>query len=251
MQRFETSRPFRVVSLAFVLVLLLSAGSAYVVFGDDHDVVVYACLTPGGQLRNVTTDGPPDCPSNNTLISWNQTGPQGDIGPQGPQGEEGEIGPQGTAGPQGEEGPEGPEGPKGDQGDPGTFSGTFESEDGAFSISVTNDGIALRGPDNEIVLDESSMLISNSVGEIEFDSFGNLKLKGFDVDVDGLFNVEVSAGNSLKMQGGTTASLSGGIVHIGCPVGGLPVARATDPVFVGPNEVVGSIVAGSPTVLAC
>lgn len=240
MQRLATSRGYRVVSLTFVLVLVLSAGSAYVVFGGNHDVVVYACLTPGGQLRNVTTDGPPNCPGNNTLISWNQTGPQGDIGPQGPQG------------PKGDEGKIGPEGP---EGDPGTFSGTFESEDKAFSISVTNDGISLSGPDNEIVLAHGSILISNSGGlaEIEFDSSGDITLKGVHVDVEGFGNVKVSAGNSLTMQAATNASLSGGLVSIGCASGGapFPVARATDPVSVNPISYSGSITAGTPTVFAC
>ena len=245
MRRFETSRPFRVVSLTFVLVLLLSAGSAYVVFGDNHDVVVYACLTPGGQLRDVTTDGPPDCAGNNTLISWNQTGPQGEIGPTGPQGEPG------PEGPEGDQGEPGPEGPKGDQGEPGTFSGTFVSANGDFSISVTDEGISLSGPYNEIVLNNNSMSMSNDLGEIEFDSLGRIRLKGFEVDVEGLNDVEVRAGNSLKLQAAANASLSGSIVNLGCPAGVSPVARVGDPVLVDPNGGAGAILGGSSTVLAC
>lgn len=241
MKRFATSRGYRIVSLAFALVLVISAGSAYVVFGGNHDVVVYACLTPGGQLGSVTTDGPPNCPGNNTLISWNQTGPQGETGPEGPEG------------PQGETGPEGPEGPEGDQGEPGTFSGIFESEDGEFSISVTNDGISLRGPSSEIVLDQTTMLISNSNGEIEIDSFGDITVKGFDVDIEGFGNVEVSSVGSLTMEAGGTASLGGSVTIIGCPVGGqpLPVARFSDSVFANPNTGQGTIMGGSTVVLAC
>jgi hypothetical protein len=95
---------------------MLLVGSAFVVSGSEHGVTYYACLNPGGQLNSVTTDGPPNCKGQSTLISWNQTGPEGTQGPVGPEGPQGEAGPVGPEGPQGETGPVGPEGPQGEQG---------------------------------------------------------------------------------------------------------------------------------------
>jgi hypothetical protein len=254
MQRFKTSRAFRIVSLAFVLVLVLSAGSAYVVFGSNHDEIVYACLTPGGQLKDVTIDGPPNCPGQNTLISWNQTGPVGPTGPAGdvgPEGPQGEPGPEGPEGPQGPQGPDGPEGPKGDRGDTGTFSGTFESDNGAFSISVTDAGIVLSGPDNEILLGNNSMSMSNSIAEITFDSTGDITLKAVEVDVEGLHSIELSSGGSLTIEAGAIATLNGALVQLGCSAGGSPIARTNDGVVVSTQSGLGTIVGGSSSVFAC
>lgn len=116
MHRIGRARDYRVVLMALALALVLSAGSAYVVFGDNHDVVIYGCLSPSGQLSSVTTEAPPDCPGQHALISWNQTGPEG---PQGPQGEPGEKGDAGPEGPQGPPGEPGEQGEKGDPGPPG------------------------------------------------------------------------------------------------------------------------------------
>jgi hypothetical protein len=227
MHRFARSRGYRVASLAFVIVLVVSAGTAFTVFGNNHDVVVYACLTPGGQLNSVSTDGPPACPGNNTLISWNQTGPQGPPGDEGPEGDEGPPGP------------------------PGTFSGTFVSENGDFSISVTDDGISLAGPDNEILLEQNSMVMSNSLGQITIDSLGRITVQGALFGVESFGNVGVSAANSLSLQAGTSASLTGSMVQLGCTSGVSPVARFSDNVQVDPNSGSGAITGGSTTVLAC
>ncbi|HEY7791402.1 MAG TPA: hypothetical protein VIC33_12855 [Vicinamibacterales bacterium] len=76
-----------------------------------------------GQIRII---GPNDrCDRNETLLTWNITGPQGPAGPQGltgAQGPQGAVGPQGAPGPQGAVGPQGltgPQGAVGPQGAPG------------------------------------------------------------------------------------------------------------------------------------
>jgi hypothetical protein len=150
-------------------------------------------------------------------------------------------------------GPPGPPGPEGEKGEPGTFSGTFESEDGEFSISVTNDGISLRGPFSEISLDQSTMMFSNSFGEIEINSSGDITMKGFDVEIEGFGNVEVSSGGTMTMESGGIASFGGSATIIGCPAAGqpLPVARFSDSVLVNPNTGQGTIMGGSTVVLAC
>lgn len=113
MGRIVESRGYRVVAMALGLVLLLSAGSAYLVFGSEDDITIYACLNPGGQLGSVTTAGPPSCKGESTLISWNQTGPQGLPGEKGDPGEPGAPGADGL------DGVDGAAGEKGDKGDTG------------------------------------------------------------------------------------------------------------------------------------
>jgi hypothetical protein len=101
-------------------VLPLAAGSL-VLFGiiayasiPDSNGVIYGCYKKsGGTLRVIDYPTQQCDPRAETLISWNQTGPQGPAGPQGP------VGPQGPAGPQGPEGPAGPAGPAGPQGPAG------------------------------------------------------------------------------------------------------------------------------------
>src|SRR6185437_7872726 len=86
--------------------------------GDPAPVTYYGCLK-NGNLSNVGTSTPDNCPGNGTVISWSQQGPQGvpgPAGPQGPQGNAGPQGPQGAAGPQGEQGPQGDTGPQGPAG---------------------------------------------------------------------------------------------------------------------------------------
>ncbi len=87
----------RVLTIAVVVTLAFAAGSAFVVYGSDSGDTYYGCLTRGGTLNKIAVNptDPPDCPGNQTLISWNQ---QGQPGPEGP------IGPQGEPGPQGEQG---------------------------------------------------------------------------------------------------------------------------------------------------
>ena len=77
--------------------------------------VIHGCRSTSkstfGTLRQITTG---TCTSNEVIVHWDITGPQGAPGPQGA------TGPQGAVGPQGPQGPEGPQGPQGEKGDPGT-----------------------------------------------------------------------------------------------------------------------------------
>jgi hypothetical protein len=60
---------------------------------------IEACVKDNGELRIVDTAG--DCKDQETLLSWNVTGP---VGPQGPEGPDGPEGPQGEQGPKGDPG---------------------------------------------------------------------------------------------------------------------------------------------------
>jgi hypothetical protein len=53
------------------------------------DGVIHGCYKGDGTLRVVDHDVA--CKTNETRLTWNQTGPQGPAGPQGPQGEPGSV----------------------------------------------------------------------------------------------------------------------------------------------------------------
>src|SRR5262249_4524752 len=67
---------------------------------------IYACVHDNGNLKAISTSAL-TCGHNETLLTWNQHGPQGLPGTQGPQGRPGAQGPQGLPGPPGPAGPAG------------------------------------------------------------------------------------------------------------------------------------------------
>ncbi len=136
--------------------LILGVALAMLVFSftwvmAQNDGVIYACMVNDGTIRIVSD--PAMCKKNETPLSWNIMGPQGDPGLacwdlngdgvadldedlnldgfwsaadcQGPQGETGPAGADGLPGPQGDVGPQGPAGadglpgPQGPQGEVG------------------------------------------------------------------------------------------------------------------------------------
>lgn len=91
MQWMRRARPVRWLITGVVLGSALTAAGAAVA----ASATITACANPSGVLR-LSTDG--TCSSNETTVTWNQTGPQG---PAGPQGSVGPPGPQGIQGPPG------------------------------------------------------------------------------------------------------------------------------------------------------
>jgi len=101
-------------------VALSAAGAIAYASVPDASGTFHGCFeadsgmdTPG-QLRVIDTSkagSAGNCTANETLISWSQTGPQGQPGP---------IGATGAQGAKGDTGEAGPQGAKGDKGDPGT-----------------------------------------------------------------------------------------------------------------------------------
>jgi hypothetical protein len=65
----------------------------------------YKTTTSPSTIKRIP--GSSTCPSGNSTLTWNQSGPRG---PQGPAGSQGPAGPQGPAGSQGPTGPQGPAG---------------------------------------------------------------------------------------------------------------------------------------------
>jgi hypothetical protein len=141
------------------LLLLFSIVLCLPVFAQEP-VNYTGCLTSSnGVLYRVQLGDEPlePCQPGDTVISWNQQGPQGEqgprggVGPVGPQGLTGAQGPQGLTGPQGATGSQGPtgatgpQGPVGPQGPPGESkphfglvgftAATFNGGQGVFSYT--------------------------------------------------------------------------------------------------------------------
>jgi hypothetical protein len=72
------------------------AGSLVTASADPTPVTFNACLA-GGVLFHVGASVP-SCPKGASVVSWSQTGPQGQPGPQGPAGAGGAQGPAGSQG---------------------------------------------------------------------------------------------------------------------------------------------------------
>ena len=107
----------RLVALAALAVGLAAAGIAYASIPDAAGII-HGCYAPSGAMSSGGTalkvvDSPYACPTGQTSLTWNQTGPQGPVGPAGPRGSTGPTGATGATGPSGPAGPTGPAGPAG------------------------------------------------------------------------------------------------------------------------------------------
>jgi hypothetical protein len=96
-------------------------------------------------------------------------------------------------------------------------SNTLTSPNGAFTLSVDDTGIVMKGQGSSVELTPA--------------------------------RVQISA-PTVSIQGAAAISLQGGIVNLGCSGGGRPVARVGDMASGAPggNTI---LPPGSPTVLAC
>jgi hypothetical protein len=125
--------PSRRTILAFAAGALSAAavgvGTAAYAFGGTD--VVSACYAPtSGALYVIGRDGTQkECKVGSYPIAWNVEGPQGPQGPQGPA---------------------------------GTFSGSFRSPNGLYSLSVTDSGITLAGPSASVNVGASSVSVQGA-----------------------------------------------------------------------------------------
>jgi hypothetical protein len=77
---------------ASVVAIGLATSAVVLAAIPDTSGVFHGCYkTNGGSLR-VIDDASQTCATNETAITWNQTGPQGPVGPTGPQGPAGANG---------------------------------------------------------------------------------------------------------------------------------------------------------------
>jgi hypothetical protein len=123
-------------AIAYVLGVLtagggFAVGAAWAGHAAAVDNTIHACVQKGtGTLYQQTAAG--GCKPGDTTLEWSITGPQGIQGIQGSQG---------------------PQGPKGDQGAPGKNILTAKSPNGLFSITVSNSGILIGGPNATFTVD--------------------------------------------------------------------------------------------------
>lgn len=130
--------------VAAALVMAGAGAAAYAALGGGNDVI-RACVDLRGNVRIIDSSSD-RCRDNETLLTWNQQGPQGATGPAGPIGLPGAAGPAGAigltgaAGPAGTQGatgvagPAGATGPQGPAGPPGLAGG------GAGTPNIQNVG---------------------------------------------------------------------------------------------------------------
>lgn len=117
---------------------------------------------------------------------------------------------------------------QGTQGPAGTFSGSFQSPDGRYTLSVTNTGIEARGPNNlAVTLNDSGVFVKTPMA------------------------IEVEAGATLDLKASAAATVRGATLRLNCASGGTQLARRGDLVQVNPTSGAGPIMQGSPTVFAC
>jgi hypothetical protein len=155
------------------------------------------------------------------------------------------LGAVGAPGPAGATGPQGPAGATGPQGPAGTFSGHFQSPNGAYSLDVTDTGIRLAGPAASIQLVGGTVTIMATNVTVRSDITTEIR--------SGVNTTLLSSASTEIQSGANTTIISGGSTNIeGNPVflngGGQPAARAGDTVQVNTGSGTGSIVTGSTTV---
>ena len=91
MNRVSNSQVFSLTTLALMVLALGHLGPA-------QAQVIGACLSPGGDLSDVSVGVQPSCSGNKAAISWGVVGPEG---PKGETGDAGATGQQGAPGPAG------------------------------------------------------------------------------------------------------------------------------------------------------
>jgi hypothetical protein len=113
-----------------------------------------------------------------------------------------------------------------------TFNGTYQSPNGHFTFSLTDNGIVLSGPGGSVRIDETS------------------------VQVSGSNNVTITAAGSVTVNASASAQVTASMVTLNGSCS--RVARAGDLVLVNvppatpaTQVATGSIVLGSSTVFAC
>jgi len=268
-----------VMALAGVVAALAVAGTAYATIPDAGGVFTACKLNGLGTVRLIDPSGPSSswlshCTAFETQVSWNQKGPKGDTGPAGLTGANGANGasptvspltagdshcPAGGAAITDAAGTvayvcSGQNGANGADGQP--FAGRFASPDGNYSLSVTNDGVDIVGPDTKISVskDTGIMITSNSNVTVEghhTEVVGDesLTVRGNKTEVLGSETVTLK-GDRTEVVGNANTTIVGAHVGINAGTGCRGVAAVGDLVQVdGPGPpFAGGILTGSPTV---
>lgn len=167
-----TSRPVLSRFIALTGIALLLGSIIIWASVPDSNGVIHGCYkNEQGGLRIIDTANE-QCSSNETLLSWNQTGPQGPQGIQGPAGPQGEPGPQGPQGPEGATGATGPQGVPGEAGPQGEIGPQGPAGVGLnplqvathrwFEVNEAGPDIPVGSRPNSIAFDGQNMWVVNS-----------------------------------------------------------------------------------------
>ena len=200
----------RRVAIAAVALFAVAGGLAYAAIPDASGVI-HACYRTStddqkGQLRVV--DSAASCRNNESPTQWNVTGAPGAQGPAGEDGADGtsptvsQVGPgtggcaNGGAAITDSAGAtayvcSGAERPRRSR--RRSFSGTFASPNGQYSINVTDTGVTIASPDSSIVV---------AGGAITIETLGS-----DDIVVRSARSFDLRAGTSLDLRALTTGRL--------------------------------------------
>jgi hypothetical protein len=168
-------RPILAFALGASLAGFAAAGTAaYAALGDDRVSACYAAKT--GALYVIGRDGAPQrCLAGDAPIDWSISGPQGP---------------------------------------PGAFSGSFKSPNGAYSISVTDEGIVLAGPGSTVSLEGSEITVKSGT-DLVLEAARHARLKGgVSATVDGAVTALVKAGATAGVEGGGIVNVKGSVANV-------------------------------------
>jgi hypothetical protein len=167
-------RPILAFALGAALAGFAAAGTAaYAALADDRVSACYAAKT--GALYVIGRDGAPSrCLAGDAPIDWSIAGPQGP---------------------------------------PGAFSGTFKSPNGAYSISVTDEGIVLAGPGSSVRLEGSEITVKSGT-DLVLEAARQARLKGLNATVDGTVSALVKAGATAGVESGAIVNVKGSVANV-------------------------------------
>jgi len=179
----------------FVAVLAFTLGSTTAVAAASQfvgaDGVIHACVTDVGALRLVVAGteckSSPSAQQNETAISWSQSG---GVGPAGPTGATGATGPAGT------------------------FSGTFTSPNGQYTLSVTDAGIVISGASSSVItIDGTGTHIDAKNIDLKSDQNTTIDA-GQNFTVKASSNVQIRASGTGDLESAGTMTIKGSTVNI-------------------------------------
>ncbi len=202
------------VAIAAAALFAVAGGLAYAAIPDAAGVI-HGCYRTStddqkGQLRVVESEA--NCRSNESPTQWNVTGAQGEAGEDGADGTSptvSQVGP-GTGGCANGgaaitdsagatayvcSGLNGQDGADGE-----SFSGTFTSPNGQYSINVTDTGVTIASPDSSIVV---------SGGEIRVET-----LSSDGIVVRSATSLDLRAGTTGRLESTATMTIRGSVVNI-------------------------------------
>jgi hypothetical protein len=122
-----------------------AAGSAWAGHSAASGTISACQRHESGTLYIPTKETKFACKKHDTPIAWSITGP---AGPQGPKGDKGDPGANGAPGAQGQ---------------PGTIT-SAKSPNGIFTVTLSNSGILLKGPNGKVVVDFSGAHVVSLTG---------------------------------------------------------------------------------------